>query len=554
MSNFNCHSLLPLPTGNANNVDLASIGRTNSVYSEEEEAYIRNVLLVAQQQKEEIVDLIGRCKVALAPHKKLPPDVLRSIFHFSNQIRVKFPLSKRGVGLRLLRITHVCSAWRQLALETPALWSELSIYLSSADRSRHHQRLSSARQWFARAQDMPRSLFIHLTWLDDDDPGSHLLHGIWEQILEFMALYRLRDLKLEYPINQLALKLPDHVLSSIECLHLTTGIDNDTVNRSAKSLFSDFGTLSNLKRLKIRDASNLRGLDNIVRWHQLRTLDIWASEYSGITPSLCLNVLRHCHLLEYCNLSLAKEPSFVSTAVVSGKEKIVIANMHHLSLYFFDGSAASAFLQPLVIPNITKFLLRLAYSEGTRTQLNCDMPALIGIIQRSAGMHQIRRLKIDTSPLLDIGILLEILPSLERISIKSGHLTANAIDRLSSGKLGPRLSDIYLGQMHDAADKILSMVELRHQNATKSSDSEQIESTPCPFNTISIPCTAVNSSGSYRSRIEDLSLECDVDMWLGLSEDEGLEEDSEDEYPEDEHYSENEDYSEDESDYGYAEL
>ncbi|KAF8346061.1 hypothetical protein F5887DRAFT_1282065 [Amanita rubescens] len=551
MSNFNCYSLLPLPTGNANNVDLASIGRTNRVYSEEEEAYIRNVLLVARQQKEEVVDLIGRCEVALAPHKKLPPDVLRSIFHFSNQTRAEFPLSKRGVGLRLLRITHVCSAWRQLALETPALWSELCIYLSSADRSRHHQRLSSARQWFARAQDMPRSLFIDLVWLGSyNDP---YLHDVWEQILKFMALYRLRDLELEYPINQLALKLPDHVLSSIECLHLT-GIDNDTVNRSAKSPFSDFGTLSNLKRLKIYKASNLRGLDNVTQWHQLRTLDIRAFEYSEITPSLCLNVLRQCHLLEYCNLSLAKEPSFVSTAVVSGKEKIVLANMHHLSLDFFDGSAASAFLQPLVIPNITTFLLGLAYPW---TQLNCDMPALIGIIQRSAGMHQVRHLKIDNSPLFDIGILLELLPSLEQISIKSGHLTANAIERLSSGKLGPRLCDICLGHTHDAADKILSMVELRHQNATKSSDSEQMESTPCTFKKISIFCTRPRS---YRSRIEDLFLECDVDVWLGLSEDEGLEEDSEDEYSEDEHYledehySEDEDYSEDESDYGYAEL
>ena len=536
MSNFNCRSLLPLlPSGN---VDLASIGRTNRVYSDEEGAYIRNILLVARQQKEEIVDLIGRCEVALAPHKKLPPDVLRSIFHFSSETRAEFPLSKGGVGLRLLRITHVCSAWRQLAFEMPALWSDLSIYLSSADRSRHHKTLSSARQWFTRAQDMPRSLFIDLVWLGSYDVPH--LHDVWEQILKFIALYRLRDLELKYPANHLKLKLPDHAWPSIERLHLI----NERFKSSTNSLFSDSGTLFNLKHFKIWGASNHRGLDNVIRWHQLRTLDIRAFEHSEIiTPSFCLNVLRQCHLLEYCDLSLGKEPSFVSTAVASGKEKIVLANMDHLCLRFFDGSVASAFLQPLVIPNITTFILGIEYFDETWAKLNCDMAALIGIIQCSAGMHQIHRLEIETSPLLDIGILLELLPSLEQISIESGHLTANAIERLSSGRLGPRLWDICLDHTHDV-DKILSMVESRHQNATKSFDSEQIESRLCPFKKISIPCTAVNSSRSYHGQIEGLSSKCDVDMWLGVSEDEGSEEDD----------SVDEDYSEDESDYGYAEL
>ena len=514
---------LLLPAGNSDrqiNVDLTSMGRTNRIYSEAEEAYIRNILLAAQQRKEEVdLDLIGRCEVALAPHKKLPPDVLRSIFHFCNEKLVEFPLSRRDTALRLLHITHVCSAWRQLALETPALWSGVAILLSSdADRSRHHQALSSARQWLARAQDTPRSLFIDVSWLDFYDCPHSLHDSIWEQILKFVALYRLRDLELQYPINNLTLKLPDHAWSSIERLHLI----GDRVDISTKSLFSDFGSLSNLKHLKIRYASNFRGLDNVVRWHQLRTLDIWTLGYSEITPSLFLNILRQCQLLKYCSLSLAKEPSFMST-VTPREEKIVLANMDHLRLEFFDGSVASTILQPLVIPNIATFILEISFPEKRRTQLNCDMPALIGIIQRSAGMRQIYHLEIDTSPLLDIGILLELLPSLERISIKSGHLTDNAIERLSSGKLGPRLYHIFSGHTHDAADKILSMVDSRY--STKSADSKLIESGLCPLKSISIPC---NRSRSYRHRIKSVSLTCEADVWLGSRED-----DSEDEHSED---------------------
>ena len=489
------------------------------------------------------MDLIARCKIALAPHQKLPPDVLRSIFHFCKETHVEFPLSKRDTDLRLLHITHVCSAWRRLALETPALWSGVGILLSSTDPSRHRKAsLSSARQWFTRAQNMPRSLLIDLTWLDSYD--SPHLGDAWEQILKFMALYRLRDLELKYPINRLTLKLPDHTWRSIERLHL---IGNDMVNNSTKSLFSDFGSLPNLKHLKIRDASNLHGLDNVVQWHQLRTLDIQTFRHSDITPSMCLNVLRQCQLLEYCSLRLEKERSFVST-VASRKEKIVLINMDYLRLEFYDGSVASAFLEPFAIPNVTTFILEMLPLEEARTPLNCDMPALIGIIQLSAGMHQIHRLEIDTSPPLDIGILLERLPSLERISIKSGWLTDNAIERLSSGKLGPRLYDISSGHTHDEADKILLMVESRYRNATKSPDSEQSEAGICTFKCISIPCIVANSPRSYhRCRIESVSLACKAHVWLGVGEGEGSEEeDSEDEYSEDEYYSEDEDEDEDE--------
>ena len=511
-----------LPADNAGgqiNVDLLSIGRTNKTYSEEEEAYIRNILLTSRKQKEEVVDLIGRCEVALAPHKKLPPDVLRSIFHFSNETPPKFPLSKHVTSSCLLRITHVCSAWRRLALETPTLWCDIRILLSTVDRFRHCQVLSSAGQWFTRAQDIPRSLFVDFDCHDD----SPYIHGIWEQMLNFMALYRLRDLQLKYPINLFTLKLPDHAWTSIERLHL---FGNDTVNNSAISLFSDFGSLSNLKDFRIREASNLRGLDNVIQWHQLRTLDIrqWPFRHSDIPPSSCLNVFRQCQLLEHCSLPLAKESSFISTgASGDSEEKIVLANMDYLYLQFSDGSVASAFLQQFAIPNITTLILEILSPDKAQTQLNCDMPTLIGIIQRSAGMHQIQHLEIDTSPLLDISILLELLPSLERISIESGHLTDNAIERLSSGKLGPRLCYLSSSLTHDAADKILSMVESRYHNAT----SEQIESRLCPFRCISIPCTGMNSR-SYRHIL------CGADLWLGGgseedSEEENSEEDSEDE-------------------------
>ncbi|KAF8346070.1 hypothetical protein F5887DRAFT_1282072 [Amanita rubescens] len=496
--------LQPIPSDGDGQLDVSSIGRANGLHSEEEQLYIRNVLLAAEvllqsgtvdgdlRRREETVDVIGRCKIALAPHKRLPPDVLRSIFHFCGEARIQFPLKHLPL---LCRITHVCSAWRQLALETPALWNGISIALSSYSGQKQHDKiLSSARQWFDRAQDMRgRSLFIRYDIVGNENVRPRL-HYAWEKLLEFIAQYRLEALELAYPINHVALKLPDHVWPSIKHLHLKT---MDNRRSTGQQLFSNFGKLSNLRHLEISGSCHLDDMDRVVPWHQLRTFEVdgnWE-----ITPSSCLNMLRQSRLLEHCRVTLS---SFTST-VNSTEENVVLANLDYFEARFEHGLAVALFLHPLVMPNITTFSL-----GGCRL----DIPALIGIIQRSGGMRHIRHLEISyfsPTAVQDIGVLLELLPSLESISIASGRLSDNSIKRLSSGKLGPRLRSISVGTVHDT-DQILSMAELRYQNATQSPDSEQIEDMPCPFKFISIRCHYMDFEESYRNRIKLLLKKCNT--------------------------------------------
>jgi len=182
--------------------------------------------------------------------------------------------------------------------------------------------------------------------------------------------------------------------------------------------------------------------------------------------------------------------------------------MDYFEAEFLDGLAVPLFLRLLIMPNITSFCLGGA--DGKK--LRCDMPALIGIIQRSSGMRRIRYLYIDaSSSVLDIGALLELLPSLESICIKSGRLTDNAIERLSIGKLGPRLRDITSYYLHNA-DKILSMVELRYH--------EQIKDVT-PFERIFISCSKprIKSQEFYRERATLLSRRCNANIHLKFDED-----------------------------------
>ena len=507
---FNSQSQ-PTPGNGDGQLDVSSIGRTNGLHSEEEQLFIRNVLLAAEsilqsgtvdgdlRRREEAVDLIGRCKIALAPHKRLPPDILRSMFRFCAEECVQFPLGSKCGGmdqnLCLLRITHVCSAWRHLALETPALWSDIYIFLLGGDGKQHDKTLSSARQWFDRAQDMRRSLFIIFL---------EILHDSWEKLLEFMAQYRLEELELVYFVNRVAkLKFPD-AWPPIEHSHLD-GLS------AGEQLFSNFGNLSNLRHLKIIGSYYLDGMDRIIPWHQLRTFEVGGLWGCPVTPSWCLNMLRQSRLLEHCRITLSIKSSFKST-VISTEESIVLTNIDYFEAEFLDASglAVSKFLQPLAMPNITTFTLR-------GDELSCDTLALIGIIQRSGGMCRIRHLEIQsyTFTVLDVGVLLELLPSLDSIRMTSGHLSDNSIKRLSTGKLGPRLCKIVLFYRHDA-DQILSM-ESRYQNATQQPPGS--DDTPCPFKSISIPCTTMLRKSSCHDRIALLSEKCDADINLSIGED-----------------------------------
>ncbi|KAF8346104.1 hypothetical protein F5887DRAFT_123267 [Amanita rubescens] len=480
-------------------INLSSIGQTNKVYSKKEEAFIRSVQLTAEtllqsgtvdgdlERKGGIVDLICRCKIALASHKCLPPDVLRFIFQICAETRVEFSLSRPGVDLRLLRITHVCSAWRQMALETPTLWNKIGITLDHAYQDRNQETFYSARQWFDRAQNIRRSLFVRL----DEYYGARQSRESWEQLLDFMALHRLEELELKYPINSLALKLPAHVWSSIERLHLIC-VGEGSDNPGRQPLFSNFGKLSNLRHLKIHNSLNLRDMDEVVPWYQLRSLDIFSRWRSDVTLSLCLNVLRQGSLLEYFDVTLEDEPSFISTAIP--EEKIILANMDYFRLEFVHSLQASALFQLLVIPNITTLIIEPAF------------------------------LCTEECPPFDVGTWIELLPSLESILITPGFLTDNAIERLSSGKLGARLRVISLqGFLHNA-DKILSMVKLRYRNATEPSDGKQIEIRLRPFKSVSISCTPVDNPELYHKRVAILEKN-DVYINIGLDEDELFEDD-----------------------------
>ncbi|KAF7348125.1 F-box domain-containing protein [Mycena sanguinolenta] len=85
---------------------------------------------------------------SLAPHKRLPPELLAEIFILCSPTTVVALPPKSDHPL--LTLTRVCRAWRELALHIPELWASISVTFTE-ERKKVEQMTDLAFQWLSRA-------------------------------------------------------------------------------------------------------------------------------------------------------------------------------------------------------------------------------------------------------------------------------------------------------------------------------------------------------------------------------------------------------------------
>ncbi|KAF9457709.1 hypothetical protein BDZ94DRAFT_193829 [Collybia nuda] len=130
-----------------------------------------------------LVNGIARCKSVFAPHKKLPPELIREIIStYAVIVRISaLPLDKEEQDPRLV-VTQICSSWRQIAFGIPELWNVTfscndpphgSVRLANSWLQQCHssalvlktrrRKMSAASQWLSRANFVLTDLVIPLS-------------------------------------------------------------------------------------------------------------------------------------------------------------------------------------------------------------------------------------------------------------------------------------------------------------------------------------------------------------------------------------------------------
>ncbi|KAF8321499.1 hypothetical protein F5887DRAFT_927810 [Amanita rubescens] len=452
--------------------DLAKIGLSNASLTETELRAIRQLKLDSQKDIERLtgdiakllnqqLDLLATVKlydVALAPHKKLPLEVLRAIMIFAASEPTCIPVIDEGV----YAMSHVCSPWRQLMLDTPELWSNISIDVSKSSDKKTADKIRIAREWLSRAQNHPISFTIKS--VDQQVLNDLITH------YPCRALYLLESRSSwygEYP------RLGEASIATLETLHLHEAI------KLSQILGKEFA-LPALKSLSLYDVNDLNVIHTVAP--QLHYLRIQCTR----PHSQVLGLLRLCVQLEHCELKIGrdtKKPSQSST-----NQAVVISTLRVLKLTFDDGANAPAFLKWLALRNVSSLSLFQTKPETW----SLDLPTVSELIARSDGMPHLQSLTIDeTKDPFDLKVLLLDTPSLRQLHINRGVLDADTMDKLSTGHLGAQLKELYSRHRHEA-EAILRMVESRHQTATTG----QV----APFSSVRINGVAASTSASVAIR------------------------------------------------------
>lgn len=157
--------------------DLATsnVGMSNRIYSEDEILAIQRAMRDSEQLLKEHRRLIAQYKIAVAPHRILPRDVLRCIFALNARERIYLPFQKsngKPIVPAAVLLTHVCSLWHHIALSSPELWNNVQVSLDIYNHDCTGNFLPYALELLSRACDLPinfklKMVFHHLNSPDD---------------------------------------------------------------------------------------------------------------------------------------------------------------------------------------------------------------------------------------------------------------------------------------------------------------------------------------------------------------------------------------------------
>ena len=132
---------------------------------------VKLILQELENQHKALEDEMNAHRRLLSPFRRelIPMDVLQEIFLCCLPINHDSIISNKEAPVLL---THVCSSWRRIALNTPLLWASIHIpvpYPSVGDQQAAMDlimanRVNAVREWLKRSQDCPLSFTLNDNW------------------------------------------------------------------------------------------------------------------------------------------------------------------------------------------------------------------------------------------------------------------------------------------------------------------------------------------------------------------------------------------------------
>ncbi|KAJ7105990.1 hypothetical protein C8R44DRAFT_745640 [Mycena epipterygia] len=423
----------PLP------VPEALLRRPMLICLEQEMAQIDEEMQRLEKRREELLPLLELHRVALAPHKMLPIDVLREIFIFSAPTKADLNdiVSPRRAGspdIRLI-LCKICSHWRSIALDTHELWSAVRVNLDTGNTTRLLEVLGI---WLSRSGQS--ALTLNIAGLTGDHRATTLLT---------QHSHRLRSLCI-HPENPFVASSAGSV-DLLETLEL----------RGFRDLLPSMPVLTGARRLR---RVTLRGIENFINvelcgipWHQLTKLYL---EYTFTLPSQLYSILHRCSALATAHLSIFQP----DTPVPPADRNIVLPQLRTLQLEGDDLTSYTTFLNSLQLPSLENLTLHTddGYSDGTTSNVP-TFPAIRRLSINEAGHPE------DGDALMVVPWL-RACPSALEVCLPRYWMPDAALDEIANGSLLPNVVMLTI----DSADPdvLVSTLQARQRSLHHSTITE----------------------------------------------------------------------------------
>ncbi|PPQ86631.1 hypothetical protein CVT25_006815 [Psilocybe cyanescens] len=379
-----------------------------------------------EEKRVELEKYINRYSRILAPIRRVPPDILCTIFEHCLPTHRNPTMAATEAPMLL---TRICSSWRSIAMSFSSLWAQIHIPFLDEIEGRGRQRgdpvvslekivdvlqlrCRAAQEWLSRSNDRPLSISIswHVQYFDlEMDSGTDQKDKTTIPILNILLMFssRWRTLEFKFPVSvyhELESRLSAHTLPMLA--HLRADIYQSMFESTISQVSSPPTMLlraPNLKRVSIvmpnlTDWLRPADVTQLVPWNNVTHLSI----FPPCTLGDCITLLKRYPLLVHGNFSI-QHNFLLNGDGISIHEKIHLSDLLELR----TSVANSSFLVPTLYNLIDAPKLRcigyynnlVSYEQGVSAATD-EIP--VYFIQRSTNL---KKLEMDRFCLLPSNIL-----------------------------------------------------------------------------------------------------------------------------------------------------
>jgi hypothetical protein len=371
-----------------------------------------------------------------SPIGNVPSEVLSHIFVLCSCDYSVPLLYRRWDVPHQVTISHVCSRWRQVALSTGALWSNVRI---SEFQSKYTHCLFLYQTWVGRACDYPLTLTLTFS-----GSGSNL----YKFFLDFVVPFRIKVLHMTLPSDRL-FDLPplDVEEFAIDVTNFLMGGDSRIppfMERTRRICIWSLG----LRSVPSAFGERIKALS--LSWHQLRSFECHSHLVSLSTWLDILHQAQTLQSLERCRLTISE----VGSGPLIG---VCMPNLRWFALSLLGPIHPDSAIPLFAAPNITT----LGISSPDHWSSNT-----YDIIARHYKLHQLQHIWIHAAQFpLRIAQILTDAPMIHNLKVLGKPvLDAETQKDIASGRLGRCLTSLHINGCLDSAEQWLDMIRSRQMN------------------------------------------------------------------------------------------